>query len=147
MGRKSGYEMPIMRLGTYSLSDVEAYLALEQADADGKVHSIGLSNWYVEEMEEFLPQVYLWMYLLPVGSLTMGNALQATGAGTVIGDALANVVGGLGNRYLVGLVFFLVPFLLTQFMKNRTVMQVFIPIAALACQSMGANPVGIVILV
>lgn len=89
----------------------------------------------------------IWMYLLLVGSLTMGNALQATGAGTVIGDALANVVGGLGNRYLVGLVFFLVPFLLTQFMQNRTVMQVFIPIAALACQSMGANPVGIVILV
>ncbi|MCD8363084.1 MAG: aldo/keto reductase [Lachnospiraceae bacterium] len=37
--------------------DVEAYLALEQAVADGKVHSIGLSNWYVEELEEFLPQV------------------------------------------------------------------------------------------
>ncbi|MCD8124720.1 MAG: aldo/keto reductase [Lachnospiraceae bacterium] len=37
--------------------DVEAYLVLEQAVADGKVHSIGLSNWYVEELEEFLPQV------------------------------------------------------------------------------------------
>ena len=89
----------------------------------------------------------VWMYLLLVGSLTMGNALQATGAGKVIGDALANTVGGLGNRYLVGLVFFIVPFVLTQFMQNRTVMQVFIPIAALACQSMNANPVGIIILV
>ncbi|MCD8084135.1 MAG: aldo/keto reductase [Clostridiales bacterium] len=37
--------------------DVEAYLALEQAVAEGKVHSIGLSNWYVKELEEFLPQV------------------------------------------------------------------------------------------
>ncbi|MCD8154536.1 MAG: aldo/keto reductase [Clostridiales bacterium] len=37
--------------------DVDAYLALEQAVADGKVHSIGLSNWYIEELEEFLPQV------------------------------------------------------------------------------------------
>ena len=37
--------------------DVEAYLALEQAVADGKVHSIGLSNWYIEELEDFLPQV------------------------------------------------------------------------------------------
>ncbi|MCD7844747.1 MAG: aldo/keto reductase, partial [Oscillospiraceae bacterium] len=37
--------------------DVEAYLALEQAVAEGKVRSIGLSNWYVEELEEFLPQV------------------------------------------------------------------------------------------
>ena len=23
----------------------------------GKIHSIGLSNWYVEELEEFLPQI------------------------------------------------------------------------------------------
>ena len=37
--------------------DVEAYHAMEQAVADGKIHSIGLSNWYVEELEGFLPQV------------------------------------------------------------------------------------------
>lgn len=37
--------------------DVEAYLAMEQAVADGKIRSIGLSNWYVEELEAFLPQV------------------------------------------------------------------------------------------
>lgn len=37
--------------------DVEAYQAMEQAVADGKIRSIGLSNWYVEELEEFLPQV------------------------------------------------------------------------------------------
>lgn len=37
--------------------DVEAYKAMEQAVYDGKVRSIGLSNWYIEELEEFLPQV------------------------------------------------------------------------------------------
>jgi len=37
--------------------DVDAYLAMERAVADGKIRSIGLSNWYVEELEEFLPQV------------------------------------------------------------------------------------------
>ena len=37
--------------------DVEAYLAMEQAVAEGTIHSIGLSNWYIEELEEFLPQV------------------------------------------------------------------------------------------
>ncbi len=37
--------------------DVEAYHAMEQAVADGKIRSIGLSNWYIEELEEFLPQV------------------------------------------------------------------------------------------
>ena len=37
--------------------DVEAYKAMEKAVAEGKIRSIGLSNWYVEELEEFLPQV------------------------------------------------------------------------------------------
>ena len=37
--------------------DVKAYKAMEQAVEDGKIRSIGLSNWYVEELEEFLPQV------------------------------------------------------------------------------------------
>ena len=37
--------------------DVEAYHAMEKAVQDGKVRSIGLSNWYVKELETFLPQV------------------------------------------------------------------------------------------
>ena len=38
-------------------NDVKAYKAMEQAVAEGKIHSLGLSNWYVKELEEFLPQV------------------------------------------------------------------------------------------
>lgn len=37
--------------------DVKAYKAMEKAVKDKKIRSIGLSNWYVEELEEFLPQV------------------------------------------------------------------------------------------
>lgn len=37
-------------------NDVEAYKAMEKAVEDGKLRSIGLSNYYVEELEEFLPQ-------------------------------------------------------------------------------------------
>lgn len=40
-----------------STNDVEAYKAMEQAVADGKVRSIGLSNWYIKELETFLPQI------------------------------------------------------------------------------------------
>ena len=38
-------------------NDVEAYHAMERAVGQGTVRSIGLSNWYVEELTEFLPQV------------------------------------------------------------------------------------------
>lgn len=37
--------------------DVEAYHAMEQAVSEGKIHSLGVSNFYIEEMTEFLPQV------------------------------------------------------------------------------------------
>ena len=87
------------------------------------------------------------MAFLFAGALCMGGALTETGAGEVIGGILANFANKLDNPYLIGLVFFLVPFLLTQVMMNRTVMVIFIPIAILACKAMGANPVGIIILV
>lgn len=38
-------------------NDVEAYKAMEQFVKEGKIRSIGLSNWYVEELTAFLPQV------------------------------------------------------------------------------------------
>ena len=38
-------------------NDVDAYHAMETAVSEGKIRSIGLSNWYMEELEEFLPQV------------------------------------------------------------------------------------------
>ncbi|MCD8048900.1 MAG: aldo/keto reductase [Clostridia bacterium] len=38
-------------------NDVKAYKAMEEFVKEGKIRSIGLSNWYVEELEEFLPQV------------------------------------------------------------------------------------------
>ena len=38
-------------------NDVKAYKAMEKYAKEGKIHSLGLSNWYVEELEEFLPQI------------------------------------------------------------------------------------------
>lgn len=38
-------------------NDVEAYKAMERAVRDGKIRSIGLSNWYIKELEAFLTKV------------------------------------------------------------------------------------------
>ena len=97
--------------------------------------------------KEALRTLNLSMYLLFVGAMAMSGALANSGAGQLIGDAIASVARSVGNPYIIGLVFFLVPFLLTQVMQNRGVMMIFIPIAIQACKSMGANPVGIVIMV
>lgn len=97
--------------------------------------------------KEAVAAINLPLAFLFVGSLAMGGALTQTGAGDVVGALLAKFANMLSNPYLIGFVFFIVPFLLTQVMMNRTVMIIFIPIAILACKAMGANPVGIILLV
>ena len=55
---KMGLEyIDLMLLHHPGTDDVKAYHAMEQAVADGKIRSIGLSNWYIEELEAFLPQI------------------------------------------------------------------------------------------
>ena len=38
-------------------NDVNAYLAMEKYVTEGKIRSLGLSNWYIAELTGFLPQV------------------------------------------------------------------------------------------
>ncbi len=87
------------------------------------------------------------MILLYVGALGLGTALTNTGAGEMIGNALAAMVGGTHNNYILGALFFVIPFLMTQVMLNRAVSAVFVPICLLTCSALGANPIGLIMLV
>ena len=51
-----GY-IDMMLLHHPGAGDVEAYRVMEQYVETGKIHALGLSNRYVEELTEFLPQV------------------------------------------------------------------------------------------
>ena len=51
-----GY-IDMMLLHHPGTDDVKAYHAMEKYVEQGKIHSLGLSNWYVKELTEFLPQV------------------------------------------------------------------------------------------
>lgn len=51
-----GY-IDMMLLHHPGTDDVKAYQAMEKYVEQGKIRSLGLSNWYVEELTEFLPQV------------------------------------------------------------------------------------------
>lgn len=96
---------------------------------------------------EAVQAVPLSMLLLVVGALAMSGALSGTGAGQMIGGYIGTLADKLNNNYLIGLVFFIIPFVLTQFMSNRGTMLIFIPIAVATCQQIGGNPVGLIILI
>lgn len=86
--------------------------------------------------------------LIVIGALAMSGALSATGAGDLIGSWVGSMVTVFnGNSYLVGMMFFILPFIMTQFMLNRGTMLVFYPIAIATCASIGGNPIGLMILI
>ena len=96
---------------------------------------------------EALQSIPVSMLLLIVGALAMAGALSATGTGDFIGGGIAKIVTAVNNNYIVGLIFFVVPFILTQFMSNRGAMLIFIPIAIATCYQNGGDPRGLIILI
>ena len=52
----SGY-IDLMLLHHPGENDKKAYKVMEQAVKDGKINSLGLSNYYIKELEFFLPQI------------------------------------------------------------------------------------------
>lgn len=82
-----------------------------------------------------------------VGALAMAGALTETGAGDIVGSVLAASVGSIHNSYALGAIFFIIPFILTQFMQNQAVINIFAPIVIMTCQSIGANPIGLLVLI
>lgn len=120
---------------------------------------LGLANWEVPmigaliiaasgvlKKNEIFKSMNLSMLLLAVGSLGMGSALSETGAADVIGKSLSGVLIGIHNNYLAGLLIFSVPFILTQLMLNDAVVAIFTPLYIMICKSLGANPIGPIIL-
>lgn len=85
--------------------------------------------------------------LLFVGSNTMATALVQTGTADFIGSLITKVTGGTTSTVILYSVFFIVPFLVTQFMQNQSVMNVFAPIALIACSAIGADPRGCLVLI
>lgn len=84
--------------------------------------------------------------LMVIGALTMGSAMVECGLGDKIGELVAAIVGGSKNGYIIGALFFTVPFILTQFMNNQSCGAIFQPIVILSCTALGCNPLGPLVL-
>lgn len=97
--------------------------------------------------KEACDSIPLSMLLLVVGALAMASAFSVTGAGDLIGRFIAGLLSSVSSNYLIGLVFFLFPFLLAQFMSNRGAMLVFFPVTIAVCHQIGGDPRGLMILI
>lgn len=110
----------------------------------GALIMIGAGVLSAKEAQNAIPLRIICMY---IGALALGAGLSATGAGELIGEWLSGVLNNTTNGYIIGLLFFLVPFVVTQVMQNQSVANIFIPIAIMGCQALNCSPMGPLILV
>lgn len=86
-----------------------------------------------------MPPIFLF-----VASLGIGNALVATGAGDLISGIVTNILGENPSHLFVYAVFWIVGFVVTQFMSNMALYQTLVPVALLTCAAYNWNPIGLV---
>lgn len=92
-----------------------------------------------------LESIDLKVVLLFGGSLALANALDTTGAGTLIADKIVGLLGTDPNPIILLLVIFIVTCALTNFMSNTATTALMVPIAVSLAESLGADPRAVVI--
>lgn len=95
--------------------------------------------------KEALQALNLNIILLIAGMLGLADALQATGAGKMVGNAMAGVAKGIGNPYLMMGLFFLVAIVITNLIGGLAAVSILVPLWTLTCLRMGLDPRGAVL--
>ena len=120
---------------------------------------IGLASWIIPmagaviivasgvlKEKEAIASMNMDIILLYVGVVTLGNAFANTGAGELVGDFVANLLGNTTNSYLIGAIFYFAAFFLTSVLYNRAVSKILLPLAILTSISLGCDPRGVIIM-
>ncbi len=118
--------------------------------------SFGLPSWIIPAcgaaflvltgvltQKEAIDSMCLDIILLYVGVVTLGSAFANTGAGELVGDAVAGLLSGVHNNYLIGAIFFLAAFVMTSLLYNRAVSKILIPLVILTSMSLKCDPRGL----
>ncbi len=118
--------------------------------------SFGLPSWIIPACgacvlvlsgvlteREAIDSMCLDIIMLYVGVVTLGSAFANTGAGELVGDAVAGLLRGSENSYLVGGIVCVAAFVMTSLLYNRAVSKILIPLVLLTAQSLKCDPRGL----
>ena len=95
--------------------------------------------------KEALNALNLNIILLIAGMLGLADALQATGAGKMVGNAMANVAKNISNPFLMMGLFFLVAIIIANLIGGLAAVSILVPLWTLTCLRMGLDPRGAVL--
>lgn len=85
-----------------------------------------------------MPPIFLY-----IGSLAVGKALMASGAGEFLANMIVKILGAAPSPWLVVALIWMVGFVVTQFMSNMALMSALQPVVLLLCATYGWNPTGL----
>lgn len=92
-----------------------------------------------EAMEALnMPPIFLY-----IGSLAVGNALVASGAGDFLAELITSILGDSPSKWLVIILFWMAGFIVTQFMSNMALYNALVPVVLITCATYGWNPTGL----
>ncbi len=77
------------------------------------------------------------------GIISLATALTKTGASDVGAEAIQHLLGGTTNPWIINIAFGIVIYVMTQFLSNSAMINVFTPLALMITTRLGMNPVGI----
>lgn len=95
--------------------------------------------------KQALRSIDLKTVFLFAGSLALADALESSGAGSIIADTIINLLGSNPSPIFMLLVFFVVTCTLTNFMSNTATTALMVPIAVSLAQGLGADPRAVVV--
>lgn len=95
--------------------------------------------------KEALHALNLNIIFLIAGMLGLADALQVTGAGKMVGDAMASVAKTITNPFLLMGLFFIVSLVITNLMGGLASVSILVPLWTLTCLKLGIDPRGAVL--
>lgn len=95
--------------------------------------------------KQALRSIDLKTVFLFAGSLALADALESSGAGSIIADTIINLLGSNPSPIFMLLVIFVVTCTLTNFMSNTATTALMVPIAVSLAQGLGADPRAVVV--
>lgn len=98
-------------------------------------------------VKESIAAIPVSLSLLLVGAFVMSEALIETGTGAWVGNLIASAMGPNPSTFVLYMAFWLIVLFLTQFMNNGATANLFIPVAIMACNTMGCSAKGIIMII
>ena len=101
----------------------------------------------IMDLKEIVRNMTIPTIWMTAGILVISTCISNSGAGTIIGNTVLNILGGTQNQWIIMIAFALTTVIMTSFMSNIATYMILTPIAASVAAACGADMRALVLIV